>query len=215
MKIGVFGTGVVGNTIGSKLVQLGHEVMIGSRTRDNEKALSFVKSAGAGTSAGTFSDAAAFGKLLFNCTNGMGSLEALKLAGAMNMKGKVLIDVSNPLDFSRGFPPSLSVCNTDSLGEQIQRAFPETSVVKTLHTVNCYLMVNPSMLQGEHDLFMCGNDPAAKVTVEDILKNWFGWKNVIDLGDISNARGTEMLLPIWVRLYSKLGNANFNFHIVQ
>ncbi len=137
MKIGVLGTGMVGEAIGTKLIQLGHEVKMGSRTANNEKAAAWVKQNGEKATQGTFADAAAFGEMLFNCTSGGASLEALKMAGAENLNGKVLIDIANPLDFSRGMPPSLLVCNTDSLGEQIQRAFPEAKVVKSLNTMNC------------------------------------------------------------------------------
>jgi predicted dinucleotide-binding enzyme len=215
MKIAVLGSGMVGQTIGSKLVELGHEVRMGSRMATNEKASEWAKKAGSKSSHGTFEDAAAFGAIVFNCTNGIGTLDALRMAGAKNLAGKVLIDVSNPLDFSKGFPPTLSVCNTDSLAEQIQREFPEAKVVKTLNTVNCVLMVNPSQLAGDHDIFMSGNDADAKAQVEDILKNWFGWRVVIDLGDITTARGTEQILPIWVRLMALWKSPQFNFHIVK
>ena len=215
MKIGVFGTGMVGKAIASKMVQLGHNVKMGSRTANNEKAVEWVKANAANASQGTFADAAAYGEILFNCTSGMASLDALKLAGASNMNGKILIDISNPLDFSKGMPPTLSVCNTDSLGEQIQRAYPQVNVVKTLNTVNCNIMVNPSLVPGSHDIFVSGNDTGAKAKVADILKNWFGWKSVIDLGDITSARGTEMILPIWVRLMGVFQTPNFNFKIVR
>ena len=215
MKIGILGTGIVGKTIGTKLVQLGHNVKMGSRTANNEKASEWVKASGANASQGTFAEAAAFGELLFNCTSGMVSLEALKIAGASNMNGKILIDISNPLDFSKGMPPTLSVCNSDSLGEQIQRAYPQVKVVKTLNTLNCNIMVNPSLVPGSHDIFVSGNDAGAKANVIDILKSWFGWKTVIDLGDITTARGTEMLLPIWIRLMGAFQTPNFNFKIVR
>lgn len=215
MKIGILGTGMVGKAIGSKLVQLGHSVKMGSRTSDNEKAAEWVKASGPGASQGTFADAAAFGEIVFNCTSGMASLEALKLAGAHNMDGKILIDVSNPLDFSKGMPPSLSVCNTDSLGEQIQRAFPQVKVVKTLNTMNCNIMVNPALVPGNHDVFVSGNDPAAKARTTEILKEWFGWKTVIDLGDIATARGVEMILPLWIRLRGVFQSPNLNFRIVR
>jgi len=215
MKIGIFGTGMVGSAIGTKLVSLGHEVKMGSRTTANAKGAEWVKANGAKASQGTFADAAAYGEMLFNCTHGMASLDVLKQAGAQNLKGKVLVDVANSLDFSKGMPPSLAVCNTDSLGEQIQRSFPEVKVVKALNTVNCNLMVNPSVVKGDHDLFICGNDAQAKTKVVDILKNWFGWKSVIDLGDITAARATEMLLPIWVRLMGLYKSPNFNFKIVK
>jgi predicted dinucleotide-binding enzyme len=206
---------MVGNAIGSKLVQLGHSVKMGSRTANNPKAAEWVKANGPSASQGTFADAAGFGEIVFNCTSGMGSLEALKLAGTANLRGKILIDIANPLDFSKGMPPTLSVCNTDSLGEQIQRALPETKVVKTLNTTNCGIMVNPSLVPGDHDIFVCGNDADAKATATELLRNWFGWKSVIDLGDITNARGTEMLLPIWVRLFGAMQTPNFNFKIVK
>ena len=215
MNIGVLGTGMVGNAIGTKLVQLGHAVKMGARSANNEKAAQWVQASGAGASQGTFADAAAFGEIVFNCTSGAATLEVLSQAGADNLKGKVLIDIANPLDFSQGMPPSLTVCNTDSLGEQIQRAFPEVRVVKSLNTVNCNLMVNAALLPGEHVMFVSGNDADAKAQVTSILKDWFGWQAVIDLGDITTARATEMMLPIWISLMMKLGTPMFNFAIVR
>jgi len=215
MKIGILGTGMVGQAIGTKLVQLGHQVSLGSRSANNEKATEWVKANGKNAAQGTFAEAAAFGQLIFNCTAGVGSLAALNLAGAENLNGKILIDIANPLDFSKGMPPTLTVCNTDSLAEQIQRAFPKVKVIKTLNTVNCNIMVNPSLLKDDHVVFMSGNDPEAKLRVVSILKEWFGWKSVVDLGDITTARGTEMLLPIWVRLWGVLQTPNFNFKIVR
>ena len=215
MKIGILGTGVVGQTIGTKLVSLGHDVKMGARVAGNEKAEKWVKDNGARATHGTFADAAAFGEIIFNCTSGMASLDALRQAGARNLDGKVLIDVANPLDFSKGMPPTLSVCNTDSLGEQIQRAFPGARVVKTLNTMNTSIMVDPRLVSGDSDVFMCGNDAAAKAQVAEILKSWFGWRSVIDLGDITGARGTEMLLPIWLRLWGTFKTPNINFHIAR
>ena len=215
MNIGVLGTGMVGNAIATKLVQLGHVVKMGARSATNEKAAAWVQANGAGASQGTFADAAAFGEIVFNCTSGSAALEVLQQAGADNLKGKVLIDIANPLDFSHGMPPSLTVCNTDSLGEQIQRAFPEVRVVKSLNTVNSNLMVNAALLPGEHIMFVSGNDADAKAQVTSILKDWFGWKAVIDLGDITTARATEMMLPIWISLMMKLGTPMFNFAIVR
>jgi predicted dinucleotide-binding enzyme len=206
---------MVGNTIGSKLISLGHNVMMGSRTAGNEKATAWAASQGISASNGTYADAAAFGELIFNCTSGIGSMEAFKQAGAADMNGKVVIDISNPLDFSKGMPPSLSVCNTDSLSEQLQREFPEAKIVKTLNTVNCNIMVNPAMLAGDHDMMLCGNDIDAKVTVKDILMNWFGWKTVHDLGDLTGARGMEMWLPLWLRFMMTTGTANFNIRLVK
>ena len=215
MKIGVLGTGMVGQVIGTKLVQLGHEVKLGARAATNEKAAAWVQANGAGAAQGTFADAAAFGEVVFNCTSGAASLAALEQAGAANLKGKVLIDLANPLDFSHGMPPSLTVCNTDSLGEQIQRTFPEVRVVKSLNTVNCNLMVNAAQLPGDHIVFVSGNDADAKAQVTSILKDWFGWRAVIDLGDIRTARAVEMMLPIWISLMGKVGTPIFNFAIVR
>jgi len=214
VKVGILGTGMVGATLGSKLIQIGHEVKMGSRSANNEKAIEWAKQNGANASFGTFADAAAFGEIIFNCTAGTVSLAALSSAGASNLKGKVLVDVANPLDFSKGMPATLSVCNSDSLGEQIQRAFPNARVVKALNTMNCRVMVNPSLVSGEHDVFVCGNDSQAKAKVVEILKS-FGWQSIIDLGDITASRGTEMVLPIWLRLWSLYQNHDFNFRIAR
>jgi predicted dinucleotide-binding enzyme len=215
MKIAVFGTGTVGNTIATKLVKVGNEVKMGSRTANNEKAVEWVKANGAKASQGTYADAAAFGELVFNCTHGAGSLAALEAAGKKNLADKVLVDVSNPLDFSKGMPPTLTVANTDSLAEQIQRAFPDTKVVKALNTMNANLMVDPSLVKGEHDVFMCGNDPGAKSQVAELLKGSFGWKNVVDLGDVTAARGQEMYVIFWVRIMGALGSPMFNIHVTR
>jgi 8-hydroxy-5-deazaflavin:NADPH oxidoreductase len=215
MKIAVLGTGAVGQAIGSKLIELGHNVVMGSRTATNEKATAWKEKNGANASIGTFSDAANFGEIIFNCTNGNGTMEAIAAAGAENLNGKILIDISNPLDFSAGFPPTLSVSNTDSLGEQIQRAYPNVKVVKTLNTINCEVMVNPALLPGVHDVFMSGNDQGAKATVATILREWFGWQSVVDLGDISTARGAEMILPLWIRVMGAIKTPMFNFKLVK
>jgi hypothetical protein len=213
MHIGILGSGTVAQTLGSKLVQLGHDVKLGSRSATNEKATAWAKAQGARASHGTFTDAATFGEVVMNCTAGTGSLDAVKAAGAANFRGKILIDVANPLDFSKGMPPALTVCNTDSLAEQIQRALPDAKVVKTLNTVNCEVMVNPGLVPGAHDLFVSGNDAEARKTVAGYLREWFGWKSVIDLGDITTARGTEMLLPAWIRLLVALGTHRFNWRV--
>jgi 8-hydroxy-5-deazaflavin:NADPH oxidoreductase len=213
MKIGVLGSGAVAQAIGGKLAELGHEVKLG--TREPQKLADWISKHSSKASAGSFEESAAFGEIVFNCTNGMNSLEALQAAGEANLNGKILVDVANPLDFSKGFPPSLGICNTDSLGEQIQRIYPQAKVVKTLNTTNNTVMVNPMLVPGDHDMFMCGNDAEAKVEVTKILTDGFGWQSVIDLGDITNARSTEMLLPIWVRLYGLLQTPNFNFRVVR
>lgn len=219
MKIAILGTGSVGATIGSRLVDLGHQVMMGSRTANNEKAQAFVaKHQALNASAGTFSEAAAFGEVVFNCTKGEHSLNAIALAGN-GINGKVLIDVSNPLDFSNGMPPHLipGLANTNSLGEEIQRRFPEARVVKTFNTMWCGIMVDPNMVGGgNHVNYICGNDASSKAVTIGILKQ-FGWRDecLLDLGDITNARGTEATLLIWLRVYGATKTGTFNFNIVK
>lgn len=214
MRIAVLGTGTVGQAVADKLVALGHEVAMGSRTADNPNAVEWAARAGRLGRAGTFADAAAFGELLVNATAGNASVLALTAAGEANLAGKVLIDIANPLDYSAGMPPSLDPVNTDSLGEQIQSAFPELRVVKTLNTMRFEVMVDPARIPGKHNVFVCGNDQDAKKTAGELLA-WFGWPedSVIDLGDITTSRGTEMLLPVWLRLWGALGHTDFNFHI--
>ena len=210
MRIAVLGTGVVGRTIGSKLVEIGHEVRMGSRRAGNDAAVAWAEEAGA-AGEGSFGDAAGFGEIVFNCTAGGSSLDALAAAGEANLAGKVLIDVANPLDFSAGMPPTLSICNHDSLGERIQATFPEARVVKALNTVNSAVMVEPARVGGDHVVFVCGEDAGAKGEVEELLGS-FGWpaERIVDLGGIAAARGTEMYLPLWLTLYGKLGSGDFN-----
>jgi len=226
MRLGILGTGVVGKTLAARLADLGHEVMVG--TREPEETLSRTEPDQYGNppfgtwqqkhpevKLGSFGEAAIHGEMVVNATAGTVSLETLDMAGEENLSGKVLIDISNPLDFSKGMPPTLSVSNTDSLGEQIQRRFGEAKVVKTLHTMNAYLMVDPAQLGGgDHTVFVCGDDAEAKERVTELLRS-FGWTDIIDLGDISMARGTEMLLPIWLRLFGSLQKPLFNFKIVR
>jgi 8-hydroxy-5-deazaflavin:NADPH oxidoreductase len=226
VRFGIFGTGVVGKTIAARLTGLGHEVVIG--TREPEETMSRTEPDAYGNPPfgawqeehpevrlGTFGQATAHAEMVVNATAGAVSLEALEQAGEDNLNGKIVIDVANPLDFSKGMPPTLSVSNTDSLGEQIQRRFPEAKVVKTLHTMNAYLMVDPAQLAAtDHTVFVSGDDAEAKATVTELLRS-FGWTDIIDLGDITTARGTEMLLPIWVRLFGVLQKPIFNFKIVR
>lgn len=226
MNIGVLGTSVVGQTISGKLVELGHDVVVGTRDVAQTLARTDPHPLGsppfsawlqqhAGARVGTFADAAGHGETLINATNGMASLDALSQAGASHLNGKILLDIANPLDFSQGMPPTLSVCNTDSLGEQIQRAFPAVKVVKTLNTVTASLMVHPRQLaDGEHHIFVSGNDADAKAQVSRLLTTWFGWKHIIDLGDITTARSTEMYLPIWLQLWGALGTGMFNIQVI-
>ncbi len=218
MKIGILGTGMVATALAGKLAELGHSVTIGTRDPKatlHKEAFGAWKKAHAAVELGTFAEAAGHGALVINATNGAGSLPALDAAGAEAIADKVLIDISNPLDFSHGMPPSLSVCNTDSLGEQIQRAFPRARVVKTLNTVNANLMIEPASLAGgDHTMFVCGNDAEAKQEATALLSE-FGWTDVIDLGDITAARGTEMYLPLWLRLFGAVGNPAFSIKVVR
>src|SRR5262245_29466921 len=218
MKIAVLGTGMVGNALGTKLVQNGHEVTMGSRSAKNETAQKCASSLGELAHTATFRGAAEFGEVVISCTGGMHSMEALQSIGADPLQNKILIDVSNPLQQSKDGSMILGFCNTESLGERIQRAFPKTRVVKALNTVNCDVMIEPSRVPGDHNLFICGNDPSAKQQVTHYLNHWFGWKpqNVIDHGDITAARGTEMIMPLWMRLFQGvIGHPHFNYHIVR
>ena len=226
MKIAVFGTGTVGPAVAGALAKLGHEVVIG--TRDPQATLARTEAGPMGgvpfaqwhaehgdIALTTFAEAAAGSEIVVNATNGTGSLDALTAAGADNLAGKVIVDIANPLDFSQGFPPSLNPVNTDSLGEQIQRAFPDARVVKTLNTMNAGVMADPaSVAGGDHSVFVSGNDTDAKTVVAGLLAD-LGHRDIIDLGDITTARGTEMLLPIWLRLWGAFGNADFNFKIAR
>ena len=215
MRFAVLGTGRVGPTIASKLVALGHEVTMGSRDASNERAAAWVAQAGATAAAGTFADAAAFGDIVINATEGMHALDAMQTCGAEPLSGKVVIDVSNPLDFSAGFPPRLTHCGDDSIGEQIQRAFPDARVVKTLNTMNCEVMVDPSLAPGGN-VFVSGNDPDAKLQTRALLRS-FDWpdNDIVDIGDITSARGAEAYVLLWVRLMQTEGTPRFNIRIVR
>jgi 8-hydroxy-5-deazaflavin:NADPH oxidoreductase len=215
MRYGVLGTGTVGRVLAGRLVEVGHEVRMGSRTPDNEAAAAWAADAGPSASHGTFADAAAFGQTVMNCTGGAVSLAALAAAGAENLAGKVLIDVSNPLTFETG-RLTLTVCNTDSIGEQIQRAHPEARVVKTLNTMGNEVMIHPEQLPGRHCVFMSGDDAEAKQLVAGMLES-FGWppEAIVDLGGIETARGTEMYLVLWIEMMQAGGDRRFNINIVR
>jgi 8-hydroxy-5-deazaflavin:NADPH oxidoreductase len=215
MKIGILGTGMVGVAIGTKLVSLGNDVKMGSRKAGNEKATAWVAKVGKGASEGTFADAAAHGDIVFNCTGGTVSVAAVKAAGTQHFDGKILIDVSNPLDASKGFPPTITFRGESSVAEELQLALPGAKVVKTLNTVNCNVMVDPSIVPGDHDVFVSGDNPDAKERVTEILKNWFGWRSVIDLGDISTARGVEAYILLWIRLWGVTKMPDFNIRVVR
>ena len=226
MKIAVLGTGMVGRTIAGALAGLGHDVVIG--TRDPQATLARTEpdmmgtapfaewhAANAGVDVAGFADAASGAELIVNATNGAGSLAALAAAGTPNLAGKIIMDIANPLDFSQGMPPSLNPVNTDSLGEEIQRSFPEAKVVKTLNTMTASVMVDPARVAGgDHTVFVSGDDADAKAAVTELLKG-FGHRDVIDLGDITSARGAEMILPVWLRIWGALGTGEFNFKIAR
>jgi predicted dinucleotide-binding enzyme len=227
MDIGIIGSGLVAQTLAAKLLELGHSVMVSSRdpTQAKERAWGAIPSAdgfaaehrglGRAAAAGGFADAAARGEVVINATPGEHSLAALEAAGAANLAGKLLIDVANPLDFSHGMPPTLLFCNTDSLGERIQATFPEARVVKALNTVNAQVMVDPRRLSEPTAIFVAGNDEAARGWVHhELLERWFGWEQVLDLGDITAARGLEMWMPLWLRLWGVAGTGAFNLRVV-
>jgi 8-hydroxy-5-deazaflavin:NADPH oxidoreductase len=227
MKISILGTGRVGQTIAVKMTALGHQVFLGSRNskktmqRENSisgKDVSFAEwlKTNSSITLVDYQEIPADTIIFINCTQGEGSIPSLKAVGKDKLNGKVILDIANPLDFSKGMPPSLYICNTDSLAEKIQDKFPESNVVKGLNTMNCNVMMNPSMVPGDHNVFLSGNDSDAKKIIVDLLVS-IGWKsdNVIDLGDITTARGSEMILPIWLRLWGVLRTPDFNFHIAK
>lgn len=213
MKIGILGTGMVGEALGTKFTQLGHQVKMGSRTANNEAAAKWAKSAGNNASQGTFDDAARFGEMVFICLKGAVFLDVAKTLDSSTLAGKILVDVSNPLDFSHGMPPSLSICNTNSLGEEVQKAVPSAKVIKTLNIVNCQVMVDPAK-GGNPTMLVCGNDAGAKQKISGLLKE-MGWRDILDIGDIKSSRGTEMLLPLWLNLFGLFGNPQFGFKVVR
>jgi len=216
MRIAVLGTGVVGTTLGTGFVRSGHEVRLGSRSAGNEKALAWVAEAGDGASEGNFADAAAWGEVVVNATGGLVSIDALTAAGADNLAGKVLLDVSNPLDFSDGFPPKVAHPDGRSLAEQIQSTFPAARVVKTLNTMNTVVMTDPRSLSGSHTVFVAGDDADAKVLAAELLRE-FGWENheIVDAGGIDAARGLELYLPLWLSLMGSFGTPAFNVNVVR
>lgn len=224
MNISVLGTGMVGRAHAEKLVSLGHVVVIG--TKDVQRTMTNDKPDGMGNppfsvwhkdhtqiKLVSFADAAKHGEIIFEALHGAIVVEVLRSVET-ELIGKVVIDIANPLDFSHGMPPSLFISNTDSLGEQVQNALPKAKIVKTFNTMNALLQVNPRLLKdGDHHIFVSGNDPAAKNQVTELLKS-YGWKFIIDLGDITTARGTEMLMPFWLRLWGSLKTPMFNYKIV-
>jgi 8-hydroxy-5-deazaflavin:NADPH oxidoreductase len=220
MNIGVLGTGVVGETIATALAEKGHNVRMGSRSSSNEKAAAWVKKSNNHATQGDFNDAAAFGEIVFVCLNGAHALDAVRSIDADSINGKIVIDVTNPLDFSKGMPPGLieGLNNSTSLGEEIQNTLPGAKVVKTFNTVTASVMVNPKLVNnGDHTLFICGNDADAKNKVKHFLVDSFGWKaeNLLDLGGIQSARGTEAYVLFWVIMMQATGSPMFNIKVVK
>jgi len=215
MRIAVLGTGSVGLTLGTGFARLGHDVRLGSRTADNPKGLAWAAEVGGAAQTSTFAEASAWAEVVVNATNGEASLEVLSGVADV-LAGKVLVDVANVLDFSAGFPPVAGVALDDSLGEQLQRALPDTSVVKALNTLTADLMLNPAALSAPSDILLAGDDAAAKDLVRGLLVG-AGWlsENIHDLGGISAARGTELWLALWTRLMAPIGGPMFNLHIVR
>lgn len=212
MRIAVLGTGMVGRAIASRLSGLDHDVVVG--TRDVEQTLA--RGDAEGLRLLPFGEAGAFAELVVNATNGVNALAALNAVGEENLAGKVLLDLALPLDLSAGLPPTLTVANTDSLGEQVQRTYLSARVVKSLNTVYYEVMIDPSRIPGEHSIFVAGNDSDAKAAVAGILSE-FGWpeESIIDLGGITGARGVEMYSRLFFELYQSFGTFDFNIHVVR
>ena len=213
MRIAVIGTGRAGRTLAQGFQRTGHDVVVGTRDPDATRARE--EWLGLDVPLAPLGTAAADADLVVNVTSGQASLAALGEVGTEHLAGKVILDVANPLDFSQGFPPSLFVKDTDSLAEQIQRAFPDARVVKSLNTMTADLMADPALLAGgDHSVFVSGDDAAAKEVVTELLAS-MGHTDVIDLGVITTARGTEMYLPLWLRLMGTLGSPLFNVKVVR
>ena len=213
MKIGILGTGDVGQALGKAFVALGHAVMMGGRTSTNDKALAWATETGANASVGTFADAAAFGEVIVLATLGVANESAITMAGLANFRGKLVIDTTNPLDFSGGMPPKLAISGNDSGGEQVQRLLPDAHVVKAFNTVGNAFMFRPDFPGGPPDMFICGNHDAAKAKVGGILKD-FGW-GVVDVGGIESSRYLEAMCMVWVIAAMRSGDWNHAFKMLR
>jgi 8-hydroxy-5-deazaflavin:NADPH oxidoreductase len=223
MKIGIIGTGVVAQTLGAKLVEQEHDVVIGTRDPQklDEKKLfastlrEWLEQIKQRAKIVTFAEAAIHGELLINATSGTVSIDALKLAGADKVGGKILIDAANELDHSKGMPPGALANQERCLAEKIQATFPNLKVVKSLNTIAAPVMVNPkSVGGGDHTIFVSGNDGDAKAQVTKLLKS-FGWSDVLDLGDVGSARGPEMYMAMWLRLWGATQTGMLNVKVVR
>lgn len=215
MRYGVLGTGDVAQTIADKLLELGHEVMMGARSATNEKAILWAKKHGEKASCGTFADAAQFGEQVWNCVQGIHSLEALSAAGIESLKDKILIDQTNPYFYVDGhISLAEKYMGKTSLGEEIQKFLPDTKVVKTLNYIGSVMMTKPEILSEPVTVFYCGNDAASKEIVKEILHD-FGWTDTFDLGDISMSRYTEMLGAFWVPVFRQLHTMEWGLRLVR
>jgi predicted dinucleotide-binding enzyme len=213
MRIAVIGTGHAGRTLAQGFQRTGHDVIVGTRDPDATRARE--EWLGLDVPLAALGMVAADADLVVNVTNGQASVAALGEVGSDHLAGKVILDVANPLDFSQGFPPTLSVKDTDSLAEQIQRAFPEARVVKSLNTVTAAVMVDPSTVgDGDTTVFVAGDDEEARQQVSELLRE-LGWLDIVELDGLQNARGLEMWLPLWVRLMGALGTGQFNIKLVR
>ena len=216
MKYAVLGTGMVGHTLSTKLVGLGHEVRKGSRITDNENAAAWASKLGGASGYGAQREVSVWADRVIFAVNGAQIEAAASAVGNEAAAGKTVIDVTNPLDMSHGMPPVLvaHLSNTTSAGEILQAALPDAKVVKTLNTMNHRIMVDPSRVPGVHDVFLCSDHDDAKAEACEILAE-FGWSAPIDLGPLAAARGTEGLMPFWLRMSGANGNFDFNYRIVR
>jgi hypothetical protein len=213
MRYGVLGTGDVGQAIGRGLVTLGHDVMMGSRDPQNAKARSWADALGPKASVGSFADAAKFGEVVVLATLGVANAEVIKLAGPGNMFGKIVVDTTNPLDFSQGMPPRLAISGEDSGGEEVQRLIPGAKVVKCFNTVGNALMFRPDLAGGPPDMFIAGNSDEAKAAVARLLSD-FGW-GVVDTGGITSSRYLEAMCLVWVISGAKTGQWRQAFKMLR
>ena len=215
MKVGILGSGSVGKVLGGGFAALGHEVMMGTREPEREDVKAWSKKAGGKTSAGSFAEAAGFGEVVVLATAWSGTANAIELAEPANLAGKVVIDTTNPLDFSvPDSPPLLAIGGNDSAGERVQRWMPEARVVKAFNHVGNADMVDPKYTDGPPTMFYCGNDDAAKKVVGKVLAD-FGWKDPVDLGGIESARYTEPLAMIWITYYFRTGKGGHAFKLIR
>ena len=212
-RIGVLGSGTVGKVLAAGFASRGHDVMIGTRDPDKPELQEWLAGEGSGVKAGGFAQTAAHGNLLVLAVFGDAAEQAIAQAGPESFAGKVVIDTTNPLDFSRGFPPKLSISGEDSLGERVQRAIPQARVVKAFNTIGNPYYVDPSFSEGKPTMLIAGNDEAAKQTVADVLHD-FGWPEPVDLGGIESSRELEAICIAWVKIGGRRGAWDHGFALL-